>query len=265
MIKKSDTDAEFLAKCRDVDFSAESKNFEKNLDVLKEKLLRNNEEEYVVLKTRKLKKPIAVAAALILVLSMSAFAFGEPVWRYLETRIIQGEQYVHYFAAWEAAPYTSMIQMTIDPNAQGPIVVEIDGAIVLLQDASHFYDLETALSHLDIENPMFPAYLPEGFAFERATFNVCPIRNPEHVLAARDMRIQYSFGEQRLSLTIQYRPEDWGSFAWGFDLEEITINGHCGLYGNGMMSLHIGDVMYFLSGDEDADFDLLFRIMESLR
>ena len=51
--------------------------------------------------TKKIKRPVAVAVtiAATLPLSVAAFAAGQ-IWRQLETRIIQGEQYVEHFKRW---------------------------------------------------------------------------------------------------------------------------------------------------------------------
>ena len=260
---KYQSNEELLAKCQDLDFSAESTNYEKNLENLKAKLTATKERNYIMNKFQKLKSSVAIAAALIVLLSVSAFAFGETIWNYLETRIIQGEEYVNYFSIKQNDEYTVSI-VEIDFNASGPIIAEIDGIPTLILDISTFDDLDEAISHLRVANPLVPAYLPAGLTFEEASFSICPVRNPEEAAAGQDLNIIYSSEQARLRIHILHHEAEWGAFSWMDDLEEIKVNGHSGLIGHGMLSLQIGNTAYIIDS-VDLSAEQLIEIAASLQ
>lgn len=247
-------DKEFLAKCRSIDFSDEIPSFEKI----------KNEESIKMKKTKKLSVAIAAAAIAVMLIPVGVFAAG-PIWRYLETRIIAGEGYVNHFSVAETDDgYISSLHMDFD--AEGPIVAEIEGETVVLLDRHDFDDLHEAISHLAVENPRLPTYLPDGFVFDRATFNVSPIRNPEQEGSANSMDIHYVNGDNALRLSIMYYPEEWGGMIWSLDLEEVEVNGYHGLIGAGMMSLQIGDTLYLFDYyNSGLDRGQLVVIAEALR
>jgi len=254
---------EFFANCKNIDFSENSKNYEKNLETLKGKLTKIDKEENPNMKSRIFKRTIMIAAAIIATMSLTVAAFGETVWRYLETRVIQGEEYVKHFSIMESEEGT-MGSIEIDMDSEGPIVVEIDGVQSVIRDLRTFDNLDEALEIFLIENPLFPSYLPEGFVFSRAVYEVCPIRNPEEFLAGRNLNVYYSDGQNELRLHIMYYEEEWGMPVWGTDLVEIEINGYSGYLGNSMLSLHIGDTVYIFDSP-DLTHKQLAKIAESLQ
>jgi len=251
---KYGSDNEFLNKCREIDFSAESVNCEKNLDALKSKL--TNEERFAMNRIKKM--PVAVAAALAIVLSLSVVALAATAWRYLDTRIIQGEEYVRSFTVVEGNDGSQIWGMEIDPDATGPIVAEVDGERVVLLDAHHYDDLYAALARLaaTLGNTKMPAYLPDGFTFEQATYHA----------NANALNISYIFGEQELGVRIMHYPEEWGIPQWSETFELIEINGFNGKAGGGSLWLQVGDVSYMLDGfNSNLDYGHLIRIAESLQ
>ncbi|MCL2856546.1 MAG: DUF4367 domain-containing protein [Oscillospiraceae bacterium] len=253
---RHNSDAEFLERCREVDFSAESVNYEKNLDALKAKL--TTEERFAVNKIRKM--PVAVAAALAVVLSLSVVALGATVWRHMDTRIIQGEEYVRHFSMQEATDGSgfTMGSLDIDPNASGPIIADVEGEKVVLWDAHEYDDLDAALARLSatLGDLKMPAYLPEGFTFEQATYHA-------NVTA---LNIDYSFGGQELRVRISHYPEEWGIPQWSATFEEVEVNGWVGKTGDGSLWVQVGDISYFFDGyNSDLDYDHLIRIAKSLR
>jgi len=258
-----DCDRDFLEKCRKVDFSAESKNFEANLSALVAKADNKNEER-VYMKNRTFRKPLVAAVVALAVLSVSAVAFAGPIWRQIETRIVQGEQYVEHFAIYESADGYTMGTMHIDHNASVPIVVEVEGELQVLSDRHAFADLDEAISHLDIENPLLPTYLPEGFAFYEAVFPVSPVRNPQEIGAATFLIVSYSGGENELRLMISYYPEEWGFPIWSGNMIELEIGGSPAKYGDGMLGVKINDTLYSFSGT-GFTMEQLVQIAESLR
>jgi len=265
---KYGSDNEFLEKCREVNFSAESVNCEKNLEALKGKLI--NRERFVMNRIRKI--PIA-AATIAIVLSLSVVALAATAWRYLDTRIIQGEEYVQNFVARESDDGTLEVRWELDPNASGPIVAEIEDGRVVIEDRNRsiFEDLDEALSILAIDNPMIPAYLPEGFAFDHAFFRDDPIKTPDHPTAAKELNIIYSFGQNILQFTIAERDgmvwdieAERDGVDWDIDLEEIEVNGYHGLIGGNGLSLQVGNTMYFFSS-MSMSYEQLIEIARSLQ
>ena len=254
---------ELLEKCRKVDFSAESLNYDKNLEALKSKLAKIDEESLDMKNTKKIRRSMVVAASLAATLSLSVAAFAAaPLWRQLETRITQGEQYVEHFERWVSEDGATMGASSIDPDASVPIIIEVDGEEELIMDIHHFDNLNEALSLLAVDDPMLPSYLPEGFTFQRATFSISPIRNPENPYAANSVNIVYSNDKgSEIQLLISYYPAEWGGMSIGG--EEITINGHRGEDAGGWMFVHPEDTLYSLSS-RDVDSSVLIRIAESL-
>ena len=269
------SDEDFMAKCRDIDFSADSQNYEANLKLLKNKLAQTFEEErHIMKKSRKFSIAIAAVLAAIMI-PVAAFAAAPTIWRYLEITFIQGEEHVAHFSmrAGDAATeylgsgmftmeYMVIMEGDIDRDAEGPIIIEADGMQILLQDTHRFYDLFEALSHLDIDNPMLPAYLPDGFVFERAVFPISPIRNPEEI-SSKNLNIFYSDGQNELRINIAHFPEDV-AWAWGHDLVDVDINGITGRYGDNGLGLEFGNTAY-LFHSMDLSLEQLIRIAESLQ
>ncbi|MCL2375902.1 MAG: hypothetical protein FWC76_00760 [Defluviitaleaceae bacterium] len=314
-MRHSYDDNDFLTKCRDIDLSADSQNYEKNLEVLKGKLAQIEEERYNMNKQRRFKKPIAVAAIIAVMLSFSAVAFAAPAWQYIEFVFVQGAEHVNYFRGMTIAPTTIeylgdgtsvsrgvvIIESDIDRNADGPIIIDVDGHHVVLQDAHHFYDLNEALNHLAIENPLLPTYLPEDFDFQRATFNISPVRHPDIHSAANNINISYSDGQGHLNInindmfagavsaTLGYDEDGVSHFTkvsgvegagdFDFDYEElvsvhfsldperietIEINGQQAFIGNGRLILQAGTITYILES-ADLTYEQLIEIAKSLQ
>jgi len=252
---KYGSDKEFLERCRDVDFSAESMNYEKNLKALRAKLI--NEENPTMKKAMKM--PFVVAATLVVVLSFSVVALAATAWRYLDTRIIEGEEYVSNFVVKESEDGNYQIWgVEIDENASGPIIAEVDGDEIVLLDAHHYDDLDEALARLEatLGTTKMPANLPDGFTFEQATYHA-------NVTA---LNISYMYGEQELGVRISYYPEEWGIPVWSGSFELVEVNGFNGKTGGGSLWVQVGDVSYMFDGyNSDLDYDQLIEIAESLQ
>ncbi|MDR2183127.1 MAG: DUF4367 domain-containing protein [Clostridiales bacterium] len=255
------SDEDFMAKCKNIDFSADSQNYEANLDALKGKLAQANEGGYIMRKSRKFSVTVAAVLAAIMI-PVAAFAAG-PVWRYLEITFIQGEEHVtHFSMRVNDEENISISEIEMDRNAEGPIIAEVDGMRMLLQDTHRFYDLDEALSHLYVVDPKFPAYLPEGFAFDRAEFPVSPIRNPG-APGSTMLDIFYSDGQRELRFNIAHFP--WGtSLNWADYLVDVDINGVTGRYGNGRLGLQFGNTAYLLHS-VDLPLEQLIQIAKSLQ
>ena len=264
---KYSSDKDFLEKCRGINFSAESKSFEQNLEALKGKLLQNKETEHMR-KNKMFKRPILIAAIVmaILILPVGALAAG-PVLRYLETRIIQGEAYISHLAVAEAEDGTTVLQIEFEPHSQSPvqspIVIEIEGQEHVLLDVNTFTNMDEALELFAHANPPLPSYLA-GLSFSSAAFPVCPIRNPQEPMASRSILLTFANPAHSLNITITYFLEGYAEMPiWGENLQEVHINGTTALLGNGMLGLMVGDVMYLFSGNNLED-EQLIQIASSL-
>ncbi|MCL2361289.1 MAG: hypothetical protein FWC73_05705 [Defluviitaleaceae bacterium] len=70
------SDDALMAKCKGLDFSVESANYGKNLEILKGKLAKINEERCTMKGTRRIRKPFAILAAVIAIMILSAGYLG---------------------------------------------------------------------------------------------------------------------------------------------------------------------------------------------
>jgi len=227
-----------------------------------------NKEKNNMNKRKVMKFSVAVAAALIAALSLSFVAFGDPVWRRLDTRIIEGYDFVSEVIVKESDGIIGgMIIIEGEMGRDGRLVVEVDGEIQVWQDPLVLDDLDEALALFPgDESPVMPTYLPEGFAFERARFSICPINNDlEH--AGGQLVVRFSNGEESFDLEIRRQHERYGWDIWGA-VEEITVNGVDAIIGGGGLSIHTSPEVRntFLSwGSFILDDATLIRMAESLQ
>jgi len=246
------------------------KSSEKPDEVLISKLKTNlDEERYNMGKRKGVKFSIAVAASLILALSLTFVAFGDPVWRRLDTRIIEGYDFVSEVIIKESDDgiVAGMVIIEGEFGRDGRLVVEVDGEMQVWQDPLVLYDLDEALALFPgDESPVMPTYLPEGFAFERARFSICPINNDlEH--AGGQLVIRFGNGENSFELEVRRQHERYGWDIWGA-VEEITVNGIDAIIGGGGLSIHTSPEVRntFLSWSSFIlDNDTLIRMAESLQ
>ena len=120
------SDDAFMAKCKSMDFSVESANYDKNLEILKGKLADINEERCSMNKVKRIRKPFAILAAVIAIMAMSAAALATtPALRNRAVRAVQHE----------CGSIT--VSMTVDAEeTSGSIRVtqESDGVLVMERD-----------------------------------------------------------------------------------------------------------------------------------
>jgi len=121
-----DSDDALMAKCKAVDFSAESANYDKNLEILKGKLTQINEERCTMKGIKKIRKPFAILVAVIAVLAMSAATFAaSPALRDRAIRAVRHDD------------GSITISMTVDVDDEGTVsggrirVTESDGEITI--------------------------------------------------------------------------------------------------------------------------------------
>ena len=262
---KPDVDALLRNALRSTEEPAESLVHKIKNDINKEK--RN------MTKRKTIKFSVVLAAALIATLSLSVVAFGEPVWRQLQTRILEGGDYVQEFFVKESDDGVLMGGIKLDENFDGRLVIEVEGEAQVWQDPLIITNLDEALALFPTDvPPMLPTYLPEGFAFESARFTVCPVTNPDVEWAGSQLILTYADGGQTFDIEIRKHPY-WGGFdIWGA-VEEITINEWNAVMGSGGLSVQASDdVRHTFSNwptrnspGSDIGYDVMVRMAESLR
>jgi len=239
---------------------------EKPDEALVQKLKSNiNEERYTMGKRKVVKFSVAVAAALIAALSLSFIALGNPIWRTLQTRIVEGEQYITD-VVMKVSDDGVIMGSTMRGEGDGRVVVDVEGELQVWQDPLVLTDLDEALALFPgDEAPVIPTYLPEGFVFESARFPLCPINNPDIEHAGGQLMVTFSDGEQSFMLEIRRQHERYGFDIWGA-VEEITINGRDAIIGSGGLSVHTSsEVRNTFFAWDVLDDDTLIKMAESLQ
>ncbi|MCL2854103.1 MAG: hypothetical protein FWE21_00630 [Defluviitaleaceae bacterium] len=257
------TDKDFLKMCKAIDPSA-GVDRQKQLATIKTKL--EKEERFVMKKNKTFRRPIVAAAVLvgIMGLSVGAYAAVNGNWRQSEIRVLEGEQYVNEFFRKENLDEgIAMGGMDIDRYATSPIVIEVDGVAEVIQDLTILHDLDEALAKLTID-VLQPAYLPEGFAFSYARFDVDPIRNPDHWSAGTSVALVFANGEQEFRLSVMYYPVGWELPQWSATYEDLEINGSIARIGDGMLMMLTGEIGYTISSG-DLAHEQIIQIAKSLQ
>jgi len=86
------SDDALMAKCKGLDFSVDSANYDKNLEILKGKLANINEERCSMKEIRKIRKPLAILVAVVALMTMSvATLVASPALRNRVVRAVQFE------------------------------------------------------------------------------------------------------------------------------------------------------------------------------
>jgi len=112
-----------MAKCKSLDFSVESANYDKNLEILKGKLANINEERCTMKGITRIRKPFAILAAVIAVMILSAATLAaSPA---LRERVIRAVRH-------EDGSVT--ISMPVDRPSGTLSVREEDGVITVMSD-----------------------------------------------------------------------------------------------------------------------------------
>jgi len=124
---KHSSDDVFMAKCKGLDFSVESVNYDKNLETLKGKLAEINEERYSMNKIKKFRRPFAILVAVIALMTMSVAALAaSPALRDRVVRAVRHE---------DGSITVSITADDIGTGSSGTVRVrEENGTIVLETD-----------------------------------------------------------------------------------------------------------------------------------
>ena len=208
-----------------------------------------------------------IAVALVGVLFVSA-AFAAPaIWRHLDTRIIEGEDYISNFEMKVSEDGTTVVTSAgfhTNPLDGGLVKVEADGEYMVLADPIYFNNMDDAMNISALDNVLTPAYLPAGFVFQRAGFPINPINHPDNPIATGSIIIEYSNGTDNIQLQTMQWDSDWGISVFSQNQQDITINGNMGAIADGILMVIIDDVLYTISASSLTQAELI-RIAESLR
>jgi len=244
------SDEDLITKCKEIDFSADSQNFEANLEKLKSKLTQPR----AGTKSRKTKRPIAIIAAAVAALSLSVVAFGDTIVQLLDVIFIQGEEYVSKVWEMESDGRARHFGIAIDSTIGSPIVINIDGHEHVIRDEGVFYDLEEALGYLHIQHPLLPTWLPPGYAFDRVVFSLDPRRHNVQMYS-RAMNIFYTDGENELRLNIMHFHREDGEIFLPFNTEYVNIDIRAradtitAAVGDGFLGVPVNDTVYIFESD----------------
>jgi len=193
---------DFLAKCKSINPSVEV-NRKKNLEAIQNRILKE-EEQSAMLRNKKIRRATVAAALLASILSLSvvAYAAAPMIWRYFDTNVVQGEEFVNQFIVAEIdlpdGTTSDVIDINIDRGALGaaggePIILEVNGEEWIYLDELNFDNIKDGLALLQLENVVLPTYLPEGFSFSRFTFPVNPNNHQYRLGALPSAEIAYVF------------------------------------------------------------------------
>jgi len=228
----------FLAKCKSINPSAEV-DLKKSLEAIQDRLSKE-EEQSVMLSNKKIRRPAIAAALIAVVLSLSVVAYAAVpiIWRHFDTGVVQGEEFVNEFVVAEIdlpdGTVSDVIDINIDREAWEavggePIILEIDGEEWIYLDELNFSNIGDGLALLQLENVVLPNYLPEGFSFSRFTFPVNP-KNHEYRLgtipSAEIAYIFFSNGNDTILLQLSNRGTSRVSPAYWLGQQGVKINGN---------------------------------------
>lgn len=130
---------------------------------------------------------------------------------------------------------------------------------------SEVTNLEEAKSYLSFDFSL-PAYLPEGYAFDRIRLyndeSGKPIKNCDYA------DVHFTNGDPSKDIYLQLRlmNEDTAYEADIGNVKEIEINGNKGIIGEGSIDVEIGGVMYMIAAHASGiDDEQLIKIAESIK
>ena len=249
---------DFLNKCRSLDPSADIDR-ERNREIIKSRL---SAEEDVMFKSKRVRRPLLVAAVLAGILSVSAvvYAAAPAIFRYFDTRIVEGEEFVHDFWMFDVALTDGtrargggidIDREALEAAGGGAVIVEVYGEEWVMLDELHLDNMADGLALLEVDSPLLPSSLPAGFAFERFTFHVNPNNHrymSGDMVAAKNAFIQFSDGDGGIRLEIRHMGDTYIMAI--DDQQSLLINGNkavlSGILTNNELSMLEGVALYDL-------------------
>lgn len=284
----------FIEKCRNIDFSSESINKEKNLEILKSKL-KNIENEREINMNKKIKKPVALIAVAATLICLSAAVYGQDLVRIIKTVVLGN--YAEYYVIEDdrdSVPIPDELKGQVFDkegnelqkfpedgtlyNEKGEEVRPIfENGTARLMTTEEFnatqkksnwfttYDLDEGKSYF-ICDTLSPNYLPDGYKFDRVEFYVdADSMDDTEKGANKYMSIYYSNGKYEMYSQVRYMDEEtaFGNSSTE-NIQKVKINGHDAVIDTNTLYTQIGDVMYMFFATDDLSVDDLVKIAESL-
>ncbi|MDX9871555.1 MAG: DUF4367 domain-containing protein [Clostridia bacterium] len=164
-----------------------------------------------------------------------------------------------------------LISVVVYENEDGSVVTKIE-ALSKEEQAARETSQMTTLTDPESAKPYLafdfslPAYLPEGYAFDRIQLfndeNGQPVENCEYA------SVYFSNGDQAKDIYLQLRlmNEETAYEADIGNVDEVEINGHKGIIGESNLDIEIDGVMYmFMAGASGINNEQLFKMAESIR
>lgn len=293
-MKNDNQNKDFIEKCRKINFSDESINQEKNLEILKTKLLNIDKERDSTM-NKKIRKPIALVAVVASLLCLSMVVYGQELVRIIKTVTLGNyaqynvvddlrdtnplpENLVGQLFDKDGKVLTSYPKKTAmyDVNGQ-EMRVYIDGEVAKIATVEEyekmhdfktvdFYDIKEAQSYF-ICDILMPTYLPNGYSFKNISFYA----DSKEKLSTEEgankyMNVYYSNGKDEIYSQVRYMDEEtaFGSSA-SETIQKTKINGHDVVIDGNGLDIQIGDVMYMFFANENLNVDELVKIAESLK
>ncbi len=293
-MKNDNLNKDFIKKCRNIDFSAESINQEKNLEILKTKLLNLDKERDIIM-NKKIKKPMAFVAVVASLLCLSMAVYGQDLVRIIKTITLGNyAQYNVVEYSGDAVPLPENLagqlfdkdgkalisypENNVMYNANGQEVTvyfdEIGAKIATIEEFEKmhdfttvdFYDMKEGQSYF-ISDTLMPTYLPDGYSFKNISFYV----DSKEKLSTEDgankyMNVYYSNGKDEIYSQVRFMDEEsaFGSSA-SENIQKTKINGHDVVIDQNELDIQIGDVMYMFFANDKLNVDELVKIAESLK
>ena len=282
-MKNDHLDEAFIGKCRNIDFSNESTNQEKNLAQLKSKINDINLEREIMM-NRKVKRPLVFAAAVSMLLCFFIVAYGRDLIRIVKTiklgehaefQVLEGSDDAVYLSGEVKKAIENLpeeVEKVMEKlNKDG--FYEKDGFVLMRADHRHnlefvkFHDAKEGQSYF-ICDTLMPTYLPDGYEFDRIEFLG---KNIEELMLKADegvnkyMSIFYSDGENEIYSQVRYMDEKTAFKSSGSDVNTLTINNHHAVLDGNSLNIMIGNVMYYFRANGQLDVDELVKMAESLQ
>jgi len=281
-MREKDLTELFIKNVKNTDFSSESKNKAKNLAALQAKLPIINEEREIYMRESKkrIRKPLAIAAIVAVMLSTSAMVFGAEIVNHVRTTMLG--QHVTFVTIPESSD-GERVALTTDSD--GEMQLELrhidDEELQAMIDAGEvervvidsfaepnwltFTNIEEGRSHFVYENVMLPTYVPNGFVFDRIFYFVETLEELEQYGANFYMGVVFSNGTDEIRMQIRYMTDDSGFVTTvGPDMRTMEINGHEAVLDSSMLSLLVDDVLYMFLGMGILDDAEMIAMAESL-
>ena len=225
----------------------------------------NHNERNVRMK-KKIRKPLAVAACITIILSMSAAAFGQNVVEYIRALTLGNHASFIIFDGSDEDERNRAERQALIEETQELIDAGINVPSEQMQEVEWltFIDAEEGKSHF-VTDAVLPTYSPAGYDFSHIYYFVESMEELQEYGANMYMSVVFSSGTDEISMQIRFMNEETGFISFASeDVQKIEINGYEALVDTNSVNLLIDDVMYMFYGNDNVDADELIKMAESL-